>query len=535
MLVTNLLIILSYVGFIYGQAVHNVAIRSGQPYEDIKNPEYPKGVLPHGTSIQWNLVVEADSKIKILCDDIRMGQHGPWTDECPHVYVSFDEGNGETRVCGPNKARSRYLSKGPRLTVKLVSKEGSGFFKCTAFNIKEPIPEYIDLKTGGHIKVISTTGTPTPYLDKMWIIRSPPNTRISLQCSVSLENVEPCYKEMLSIDIGEEIKEFCGYKDVTVFTKENTGKVRIQLDEHGKRNAECFIQAVTGPHANEFLNVVSEEVDSTEFGVTRGSRQTSCKCGWRNRVPGRIIGGKEVEENEFPWMVLLNIYYPLEGGARMMFYCGASVITQRHVLTAGHCVVDKATRTVVPPQDVIVRLAEHHSGKSSGKEKEISSQQIFVHENYLKKGSHDIAVIFTKDVIEFNDIIGPVCLSRDPLPVNNRRITVMGWGQTEQRRGSDVLLKAKSTVIDNLLCGVADYEICTHTIPSTACYGDSGGPLVWRDPETNRYTQVALVSRGTHTICEKGRAIATHVPSFYEWIHNIIRSTDPSSTTCNKI
>ncbi|KAK9499756.1 hypothetical protein O3M35_002732 [Rhynocoris fuscipes] len=519
-----------------GQAVHNVQIRPGEPYADIKNPEYPNRPLPYGSSIEWNLQVESGSTIKILCDDIRMGQHQPWTPECKHVTLDFIEGNSVRKVCGRLVERTKHITKGSSLTVRFqAGEDASGFVHCTAYNTREPEPEYIDLHRNGRVKSIGTPEDDIPNFDKVWILRSTPNTRISLQCDMGLGSYIPCYKDVITVDLGDEIKELCGNQKVTLFTKSNTGKVRIQLNEFGDTNAKCLVQAVTGPHANEFLNVVSEEVDSSEFGITPGARTTSCNCGRRYLSPARITNGKETKENEFPWMVLLNMYTHLGGGLMSMSYCGGSVITQRHVLTAAHCVVDKNTRKILEPQNVYVKLAEHHSRISSGKEKEVRGKEIFVHEKYLQRGTHDIAVIFTDQTIEYNDFIGPICLTREHTPIFNKKITIMGWGQTETGRGSDVLLKSKATVIDNLLCDIVDFEICTHAQPSTTCFGDSGGPLVMIDPETNRFTQIAIVSRISESSCKKGIAIHTHVASFYDWIHDIIQKTDNTVSTCQKI
>lgn len=52
-------------------------------------------------------------------------------------------------------------------------------------------------------------------------------------------------------------------------------------------------------------------------------------CGSLGRKP-KIVGGKEVGANMFPWQVGL-----FRSGK---LYCGASIITNRFLLTAGHCV-----------------------------------------------------------------------------------------------------------------------------------------------------------------------------------------------------
>lgn len=52
-------------------------------------------------------------------------------------------------------------------------------------------------------------------------------------------------------------------------------------------------------------------------------------CGIAN-IKKRIVGGHETEVNQYPWMAMLTY------GNR--FYCGASLINDRYVMTAAHCV-----------------------------------------------------------------------------------------------------------------------------------------------------------------------------------------------------
>jgi secreted trypsin-like serine protease len=51
-------------------------------------------------------------------------------------------------------------------------------------------------------------------------------------------------------------------------------------------------------------------------------------CGVPNQKL-RIVGGNITTPNEFPWVVALQ--------RRSKFYCGATLITRQHLLTAAHC------------------------------------------------------------------------------------------------------------------------------------------------------------------------------------------------------
>lgn len=58
-------------------------------------------------------------------------------------------------------------------------------------------------------------------------------------------------------------------------------------------------------------------------------------CGYSNISHGRIIGGEPAEFGAWPWIALLG--YTKSMGM-IDFRCGGSLISNRHVLTAAHCV-----------------------------------------------------------------------------------------------------------------------------------------------------------------------------------------------------
>ncbi|KAK9499739.1 hypothetical protein O3M35_002725 [Rhynocoris fuscipes] len=512
---------------VHGQE-YNIRIERGHP-EILKNPEYPDRPYKYESTLQWNLQVEPDANIKLFCNDLRMGQNQPLDSDCTHVSFNVDDGVNRKKICGSSKSGFTFVSQGPRLTVKFVSTSaGSGFVRCTALNKKEPEPtETIRLQRYGKAQLLDLSKYAAPNLDKVWLLQSTPGTRISLQCEISLSKSEDCQLNILTFNDGQINSEYCGGDKLELFTRDNYGKVRVQLDDNGKGDVNCIVQAVTGAYPNEHDNVVSVEIDSSEHGMTPGTRATSCNCGRANKNNARIFHGSKTKENEFPWMVDLLIQ------KSYATRCGASVITGRHILTAAHCVVDQITREIAKPGNVIAVLAEHDRSVSSGNEVRIPGERIMVHEEYLNDITKDVAIVYTSERIPFNNRIGQICLEPNPLPVNNRRIIIMGWGLTETGVSSKVLLRARARVIDTLVCGGKPYDVCTSPKESNICNGDSGSPLVWLDPDTNRYVQVSIVSRGTD--CKSAIGFSTEVAYFYNWIQDKIQRTNPSEATCHKV
>ncbi|XP_036341608.1 serine protease 7-like [Rhagoletis pomonella] len=67
-------------------------------------------------------------------------------------------------------------------------------------------------------------------------------------------------------------------------------------------------------------------------------------CG-PNSLDDKIYNGKDTALDQYPWMVLLEY---VQKNGKPILNCGGSLINQRYVLTAGHCVVG-AIETEVGP------------------------------------------------------------------------------------------------------------------------------------------------------------------------------------------
>ncbi|XP_060654202.1 serine protease grass-like [Drosophila nasuta] len=251
-------------------------------------------------------------------------------------------------------------------------------------------------------------------------------------------------------------------------------------------------------------------------------------CGTFSRL--KIVNGHEVRLGSRPWMALLL----LSNGREQEYACGGTLINERFVLTAAHCV----SRF----QLVSVRLGEHQLSTEPDcrnigrKEKcappveDIEVEKIFKHENYVRLNGHnDIALIKLSRAVVFSRTIRPICLPTTDVNVNENFL-VTGWGKTENQTLSDVLREANIKLRNPRTCQqsfrreIAQSQLCVGDVARDSCRGDSGGPLSYPAEylSAQRFVQFGIVSYGAFECGSGYPGVYTKVASFIPWITNIL-------------
>uniref|UniRef100_A0AB38ZE41 Venom S1 protease with CUB domain 1 n=1 Tax=Ectomocoris sp. TaxID=3104572 RepID=A0AB38ZE41_9HEMI len=506
-----------------------IMLPQGFVYTELKNPGHPQVFEGTETKV-WKFKSDEGSKILIKCEDFRITQ----TPGCTSSHIEIDTGDSQTVFCEHFDA-FKAISTTNQLTVKLVGVElGQAVFSCFVKSTKAPEPKVIEVKLNSPL-MFSSPSKPVSFFDKVWVLKAEEGQRIDLTCYINLlEEEEVCHEDVLTINLGDGPQEFCGYKKEMLFSGGNEVTVRLEMgkDPGGlvRCQAEAFIQIVpiVDPVLEERLTIE----DSSEHGGKPGAKGTTCKCGWANKRTSRIILGKEAAPNEYPWMVNLRAHFGIGYAS-----CGGSIVTRRHVITAAHCLLNMGGDfRPVKTEDLFVIVGAHNIRNFTPRKTyaEYRVEKYVARPEFRSQFTHDFAVIITKKEIKFSTAVGPICLSPKSIEKENNVITIMGWGKSEKSPfGEGILLKAKTKIIERNRCRIRDHEICTEAKPSATCSGDSGGPLVWLDPETNRYTQLALVSHG-HPDCVSSPSVSTDVSYFYEWLQEIIKATYPEEVTCMK-
>ena len=131
-------------------------------------------------------------------------------------------------------------------------------------------------------------------------------------------------------------------------------------------------------------------------------------------------------------------------------WCGGSLISDRHVLTAAHCTYGGSTSSIR------VLLGEHDTTDSVADIRTISA--ITDHPNY-NDGTleNDYSILTLSNPVTFNKQMAPVCLPADTSVLyTNKMATVTGWGTTSSGGSlSPRLLEVNVNVTSNADCNVA--------------------------------------------------------------------------------
>ena len=133
-------------------------------------------------------------------------------------------------------------------------------------------------------------------------------------------------------------------------------------------------------------------------------------------------------------------------------FCGGSIISKQHVLTAAHCTIDRDTDEVKVPEAIEVLVGEHNTADNIMDARAISA--ITNHPSFDKANlDFDFSILTLKSSLAFSSTVAPICIPASVSSLyTNSLATVTGWGETASGYSSSTLQKVDVTVLSNQQC-----------------------------------------------------------------------------------
>ncbi|MGF1762049.1 S1 family peptidase [Aliivibrio kagoshimensis] len=263
------------------------------------------------------------------------------------------------------------------------------------------------------------------------------------------------------------------------------------------------------------------------------------------KITPYIVNGTATTNSSYPFMarIISTKLYQSEG--KLIFICGATIIGNRHLLTAAHC-VDNA--------DEYRHLVIGVGGSSDSDYfslQRTAVEYVYYPDSYdgrIENGlNDDIAVLkVRKPLPNVNTTLSVLATKSDEIvyrdlnsvSTNAPLYTMLGYGNTHSGQNSnDNLQHVEVKYVPHQECKsywitLNSQQICTvgefnqnNQLKGGGCQGDSGGPLLWKNPNTLALKQIGVLSYLSNLCGDPdviAQSIFTEVSDYRNWITQVI-------------
>ncbi|KAJ2948333.1 hypothetical protein O0L34_g7572 [Tuta absoluta] len=233
----------------------------------------------------------------------------------------------------------------------------------------------------------------------------------------------------------------------------------------------------------------------------------------------RIVGGELTTIDRYPYAVALLVSLT---GLWFDHSCGGTLINNRSVLTAAHCVMLYRL-----PAQWRSRMGSSFSNRGG---QVFTTSRIIRHPNFRPLFvDNDFALLHVTTLVDISDIIRPADIAGPTyFPGDNEEVFAVGWGITCYREcpSSEQLREVQVYTINTELCRerylelspnmiVSDNMFCTGVLDvggRDTCNGDSGGPVM------HRGTLIGVGSWGEECAHPRYPGVKARVAAASDWI-----------------
>merc|ERR1719458_1120212 len=454
----------------------------------LETPNYPEN-YPNKAKCNWKIKVPANEEVHIWCEafDILKGDFLRVKGVTAKLYGTYDEGIGEIL---PATSEARTL----RVQFRSNKRKNAGGFRCQ-------VAAYAQI-TGSGSGAVTGTGSGASCITN-------DGPAAGSACAFPFNYMGVSHFGCTTID--GDTTPWCSTQ--TDANDDHVGGIGAW----GYCDASCPVQETVA-------TTTPAPATTAAPGPVVTAAPGTCQCGVKGGAAnGRIVGGQETELHEYPWQVGL-----VSRNGRSPF-CGGTLISSTHVLTAAHC-------TQTDASSIAVILGEHNIADSDFNR--VNVAEIINHPEYNSGTTdNDYAILRLANPVTFTNEVSPACL---PADLSNTfagvLATVTGWGTLSSGGNQPtVLQEVDVTVTTNTACEnaygssmITANMICAADSGKDSCQGDSGGPMI--APENGRQALIGVVSWGYGCAMEAYPGVYARVTEKMDWI--VANTAGTFSSTC---
>ncbi len=255
-------------------------------------------------------------------------------------------------------------------------------------------------------------------------------------------------------------------------------------------------------------------------------------------ISGRIVGGEDVDIEDYPWQVSLQLQ-PQYGGSH---FCGGTIVNEEWVITASHCLVfedENGDDLFLDPSHFHIKAG--FTDMSSGQGSFYNLEEVIMHPDYDPGGNlqYDIALLRLAQPFNFEHPgKKPVNLvsqkdADEGLTDPGEMVKVSGWGALSHGGDAPDILQAIEVPIRDIddtaypPNQITDDMIIAGDDGMDSCQGDSGGPMVVPDGH-GWYKLAGVVSHGVQCGLPQYPGVYARVSYFEDWLATHIEFPDPN-------
>ncbi|XP_076803120.1 serine protease 33-like [Clavelina lepadiformis] len=269
---------------------------------------------------------------------------------------------------------------------------------------------------------------------------------------------------------------------------------------------------------------------NSSCGITSTIRQRITAGAFSSHDLLRVYGGYSAAKTAWPWMA--QIVYQGKPATFESSLCGASLISDRWLLSAAHCFVnprlpENAHRDMVVYLGHTTNAMYRFMAHFNRVERHIP--QVFIHPEYFNL-RNDIALVQLDRPVVFNNVISPIGLPWGEVPKVGDKCWATGFGASETTSSTN-LVEVDLPVVSHPECtrayaGYRDTHIDKRKMlcagypqgQKDTCRGDSGGPLACQRKDSCEWYLAGITSFGKGCAQAGLYGVYVNVANYEAWV-----------------